>query len=125
MRRVLPSSPDYRAAPDAAARLRCLMIELCDGSLPLPTFTEKTHTPYFKVAVEPLAERYDPNASRGPSRKVGYRVNLRTRCARSEPFGPRLLGSLRNCRVAHLKFQVVERPATRHRIRLGILEDAH
>jgi hypothetical protein len=43
--------------------------------LPLPALAEKTHTPDFKIAVEPLAERYDPKASRGPSRKVGYRVN--------------------------------------------------
>ena len=43
--------------------------------LPLAAFFDKTHTPDFKNAAKPLAERYHPNGSRDPSRKVGYRIN--------------------------------------------------
>jgi len=39
--------------------------------LPAAAFSDKTHTPDFKNAVKPLAERYDPNGLRGPSLKVG------------------------------------------------------
>jgi hypothetical protein len=44
------------------------------GPSPARVCREDAH-PDFKKTVKPLAERYDPNVSHGPSRKVGYRVN--------------------------------------------------
>ena len=43
--------------------------------LPPQVIAETTHTPDFKNAVKPLAERYDPNGRVVHRGKVGYRVN--------------------------------------------------
>jgi hypothetical protein len=57
-----------------------------NGSLHVAAFSNTTRTPYFKNAVKPLAQRYDPNVSCEPIAGGRLSGEQPTRCARSKPF---------------------------------------